>query len=279
MKRRIKRWFQLILGSIFFAVATRFFLDPAHVNTGGFIGLAQIISWLVSGTMNLSGIINFAINIPLCILAWCKLSHGFFIRTLVSVLIQTFLLSVLPVPAPIMPDVLSNTLFGGLLGGIGVGLCLRSAGCAGGMDILGVYLSKVRPDFSVGKLSYIINAFVLTLSAILFDLQTALYSLIFVIVCYYVSDKVHIQNINVWALIITKNPDLKHEINRQMGRGVSYWEGKGAYTNQDEEILVTAINKYEVRELKRIVRQADERAFCILNDGDPIRGNFEKRLL
>lgn len=281
-KRKLIQWIQIITGSVMFSVAVRLFLDPSHLNTGGFIGAAQILSWLISGgaTMGLAGIINLCFNIPLFILAWKKLSPRFFTKTLASVAIQTVAMSVIVQPAePIMPDPLSNAIIGGALGGLSVGLCLRAGGCAGGMDILGVYFSKVRPNFSVGQLSYIINFFVLGFSAFLFDLQTALYSLVFVLITYTISDKVHIQNINVWALIITTNPELKHIINRQMIRGASYWPGKGAFTGQDQEIIVTAINKYEVRDLKHIVREADPNAFVILNDGSPIRGNFEKRLV
>lgn len=281
-KRTLLRWTQLVAGSLLFPVAVRLFLDPSHLNTGGFIGAAQILSWLVSGgaTMSLAGIINMFFNIPLFILAWKKLSPNFFMKTVVSVVLQAVTMSFLPQPAiPIMPDPLSNAIIGGAMGGLGVGLCLRAGGCAGGIDILGVYFSKVRPNFSVGQLSYIINAFVLGASAFLFDLQTALYSLVFVLITYTISDKVHIQNINVWALIITTNPELKHIINNQMIRGASWWPGRGAYTGQPQEIIVTAINKYEVRELKQIVRAADPKAFVILNDGSPIRGNFEKRIV
>jgi uncharacterized membrane-anchored protein YitT (DUF2179 family) len=196
-----------------------------------------------------------------------------------SIGIQTVLFTWLPVPAPILPDVLSNAIIGAFVAGIGIGLCLRGQGCAGGLDILGMVLAKKKPDFSVGKLSYIVNAFVLAISAFLFDLQVSLYSFVFIIITYYVSDKVHIQNINVWALIITRNPEVKSIIMSKTGRGVTFWNGYGAYTDRPEEILVTAINKYEVRTLKNLVKEADPEAFVILTEGDPIRGNFEKRLI
>ncbi len=205
---------------------------------------------------------------------------GFIRKTVLSLVIQTVAMQSIPVAQTmILPDVISNALLAGVLGGLGVGLCLRSGGSAGGMDILGVYLSKVRRNFSVGKLSYALNAVILTWNGILFGMQSALYSLLFVMVCYFVSDRVHIQNIDVWALIITVNPKIKHEINEQMGRGVTWWNGNGAYTGRQQEILVTCINKYEVRQLSKLVKTLDPDAFVILNDGSPIRGNYEKRLV
>lgn len=275
------RYLELIVGSLLYPVAINLFLVPAGLNSGGLIGFAQILSWLfMGGTAAIAGIINFCFNIPLFWLAYKNLSMGFIRKTVLSLVIQTVAMQSIPVAQTmILPDVISNALLAGVLGGLGVGLCLRSGGSAGGMDILGVYLSKVRRNFSVGKLSYALNAVILTWNGILFGMQSALYSLLFVMVCYFVSDRVHIQNIDVWALIITVNPKIKHEINEQMGRGVTWWNGNGAYTGRQQEILVTCINKYEVRQLSKLVKTLDPDAFVILNDGSPIRGNYEKRLV
>lgn len=275
------RYLELIVGSLLYPVAINLFLVPAGLNSGGLIGFTQILSWLFMGsTAAIAGIINFCFNIPLFWLAYKNLSMGFIRKTVLSLVIQTVAMQSIPVAQTmILPDVISNALLAGVLGGLGVGLCLRSGGSAGGMDILGVYLSKVRRNFSVGKLSYALNAVILTWNGILFGMQSALYSLLFVMVCYFVSDRVHIQNIDVWALIITVNPKIKHEINEQMGRGVTWWNGNGAYTGRQQEILVTCINKYEVRQLSKLVKTLDPDAFVILNDGSPIRGNYEKRLV
>ena len=63
-----------------------------------------------------------------------------------------------------------------------------------------------------------------------------------------------------------------------MHRGVTYWKGAGAYTNDETYILVTAISKYEVPQIKKIVKDIDPKAFMIFNEGMSISGNFEKRL-
>lgn len=275
------KYLELILGSLLYPIAVRVFLEPAGLNSGGLIGLAQILYWLTThSTSSITGIINFCFNIPLFWLAYRSLSMGFIRKTILSLVIQTLALQLIPVSQTmILPDLISNALLGGILGGLGIGLCLRSGGSGGGLDILGVYLSKVRRDFSVGKLSYALNAVILTWNGVLFGMESALYSLMFVVVCYFVSDKVHIQNIDVWALIITVDPQLKHAINEELCRGVTWWNGNGAYTGRKQEILVTSINKYEVRQLTKLIKDRDPEAFVILNDGSPIRGNYEKRLV
>lgn len=279
-----KEWFkyvELVLGSLLFSLSISLFATPSKINTGGIPGIAQLFDHFIShpSTLQLTGIVNLLINIPLFILAFRTISKRFCVKTLVSVGIQTLTLSILPkLSQPIMIDILSNCFIGAIVGGIGIGLCLQSSGCAGGMDILGVYFSKTKPGFSVGKLSMILNALLFSLCAFLWGVQAALYSVIYVFVMYFVCDKVHYQNINITAMIFTKSPELKNQIMERTGRGVTYWDGKGAYTDQDLQILTTCLNKYELRRLKKIVNEVDPYAFVIFNEGTSITGGFEKRL-
>ena len=275
----VSKYLMLIAGSLLFPVAVNCFVVPAGLNTGGFVGLAQNISTILVGSAALTGAINFCFNIPLFVLSWKSISHKFFVKTVLSLIIQSTALSFLPVLSePILPDPLSNAVFAAVIGGFGIGLCLLSGGCAGGLDILGVYFSKKAPDISVGKISYMINFFVLGWSAFLFSLPAAMYSLIFVVIMYFVSDKVHYQNINVMALIITQNPEIKDVILEQTHRGVTCWKGNGAYTHSNTEILLSVVNKYEVNSLKKIVKDHDPHAFLLITGTKPVLGNVEKRL-
>lgn len=64
----------------------------------------------------------------------------------------------------------------------------------------------------------------------------------------------------------------------QMGRGVTNWDGAGAYTNKTAYILLVMISKYEVTQIKQIVHSIDPNAFMIFTEGCSVDGNFEKRL-
>lgn len=279
-KHQLYQYSLLILGSLLFPIGVTLFIVPWSLNTGGLIGIAQILSYtLVQGTA-LSGVFNFLMNIPLFILAWRKLSKNFVYKTLISLVIQSTLLSVLPVPSePILPDVLSNVIFGAILGGLGIGLCLQSAGSAGGLDILGMYFSVAKPGFSVGKLSYLVNVFVELIAAFIYGLPNALYSTMFLVLMYFISDKVHLQNICMYGLIITSVPEVKEHLLSDLGRGVTAWNGYGAYTGNQKEILLCVMNRYEVKAVKRIVRTYDPQAFFILCKGKAELGNYERRLM
>ena len=281
----IFKYLQVIAGSILFILGIYFFITPNGLNTGGIFGTAQLIDYFLRKSITLpasfdsAGIINMAITIPLFLLAFRTISKVFCSKTLVSVITQTITMAILPkFGTVIMPDPLSNVIAGAVMGGIGIGLCLRSSGCAGGMDILGVYFSKTRPNFSVGKLSIVLNAVLFSIYALIFDVQSSIYSIMYVFIMYFVCDRVHYQNINITAMIFTKHPEIKEDIMTRMGRGVTYWMGKGAYTETDQYILFTAINKYEIRRLYKILNEVDPNAFVILSEGQNITGGFEKRL-
>ena len=64
----------------------------------------------------------------------------------------------------------------------------------------------------------------------------------------------------------------------ETGRGVTNWEGTGAYTKENTEILYVVISKYEVNQIKRIVQESIKRFFMIFTEGTAVTGNFEKRL-
>lgn len=277
---KLWKWGEILVGALCFPIAVNFFIAPMSLNTGGLVGLSQILSYLFVKNNSLTGLITYCFNIPLLILAYRSISRSFFVKTVVATTLQSILMSFLPIPStPVLPDVLSNCLFAAVIGGAGIGLCLRAGGSLGGLDILGIYYAGKNPDFSVGKLSYILNAFVLTWSAMLFSLPVAMYSLIFLVVMYMVADKIHIQNISNYALIITANPEVRKAIMQQTGRGVTYWKGVGGYTDQEREILLTVFNKYETRTMRKIVKSVDPNAFFILTMGTPLLGNYEKRLV
>lgn len=280
-KNETIKYIQLIFGSALFALSINMFVTPNNINSGGIVGVAQLFDYFIphSPTFDLTGIVNALLNVPLFILAIRTISKKFCFKTILSIIVQTLTLSILPkTQIPIMEDLLSNCLIGAILGGIGIGFCLRSSGCAGGMDILGVYFSKTKPGFSVGKLSILLNVVLFSFCAFEWSLESSLYSIIYVAVMYFVCDRIHYQNINIAATIFTKEETLKNEIMERTGRGVTYWNGKGAYTDTDLFVLVTCLNKYEIRRLKKIIEEVDPHAFVILNEGSSITGGFEKRL-
>lgn len=275
----------IIAGAFIFCFGINVFIVPVGLYNGGVVGIAQIIRTLISDSIgvsknvDISGIINFIFNIPLLIMAYKSISKKFFYKTVISVIFQTIFFTIIKIPeAPIIVDTLAACLIGGIVSGVGIGITLRAGGSGGGIDILGVYLAKKFTSFSVGKLAIIINIGVYSICAVLFQVPIAIYSIIYTAFYSLIVDKIHYQNINTTATIITKKDNVEEKIMSEMGRGVTCWQGSGAYTKEGTHILMTVISKYEIGQLKKIVKEKDPQAFIIFNEGLSVTGNFEKRL-
>ncbi|CUX39567.1 YitT family protein [Clostridium sp. C105KSO13] len=285
-KQRIYSTCNMTLGAVIFAFGLNVFITPLSLYNGGFMGIAQLTRTLVIrlvpfsfGRTDIAGIIYLLINLPLVYMAWSKMGKVFFTRSVITIIIQTAALTLLPIPStPIIDDYLTACVIGGIIAGTGSGLILRGGSSGGGQDILGIYFSKKFPGFSVGKIGIIINIFVYGACLLVFNVEIAIYSLIYGVIYSIACDRVHIQNINMSVMIFTKKLGISRAIIDQLGRGVTNWDGSGAYTNETSYILFVVISKYEVRQLKRLVRSMDPHAFMIFTEGCSIAGNFERRL-
>ncbi len=287
LREALNEYIRIIAGCLLFAVSVNLLVVPAGIYNGGVYGLAQIIRTLlirysdlnIPTTFDISGIINYIINIPLFYIAYRFISRQFFIRTIFCLTVQTVFLSVIPVlETPIFSEPLLNVVAGGIVAGYGIGLMLRARGCSGGVDILGIYFLRNNIPFTVGKISIIVNAVIYSICAILFNLDVACYSVIYAAIISYTMDKTHYQSINMLCFVITKNKDLQHQLTKVLGRGVTYWNGKGAFLEEDMLVNVVVISKYEVKELKRVVNIIDPNAFVFMSEGITVDGYYLKKL-
>jgi len=274
----------IIGGSLLYALGMNLFLTPLHLFSGGGVGLAQLLTLFVEhfidvGSFNLYGIVYLIINIPLLFLAYFQLGYKFFIKTLIgSGAISLFITLVPTLAVPIVDDYLTSVLIGGIAAGAGVGLILIAGGSGGGIDVVAMWAAKKFKNASVGKISLYFNVLLYAIMLFMFDVQTVIYSLIYTVIFTLILDKTHYQNINVRVMIFTKKDGIDKEINVRTRRGVTKWDGCGAYTKESTQILVSCINKYEVNEVMDLVHSIDPQAFVIVDENVMVSGNFEKRL-
>ncbi|MGN1165420.1 MAG: YitT family protein [Lachnospiraceae bacterium] len=276
-----------VAGNLIYCLGFNLLIVPMKLYSAGFMGIAQLAELLcrqglhipVPASLNLTGIIYFVMNVPLMYMGYKILGKEFAVKTLAMTGLMSALLVVIPVPkVPIVEDYLTACIIGGIVCGVGDGLILRGRSSAGGQDIIGLCCAKKYPNFSVGKVAIIINIFVYGVCLFLFNIEIVIYSLIFATVLSVAVDKVHVQNINTSVMIFTKKLGISKAIMEQMGRGVTNWDGEGAYTNETSYILYVMISKYEVAQIKKIVHSIDPKAFMIFTEGCSVEGNFEKRL-
>lgn len=286
-RRAIVQLLWATIGSIMFAVSVNCIIVPLSLYNGGFMGVSQLIDTFIVDFLNvdvlagvdLIGSIYFLINIPLFYLGYRVMGAKFLAKTVLGVGIQSVLLTIIPISqSPIITDYLTACIVGGILAGSGVGIVLRNGCSGGGQDILGVVCAKKYPGFSVGQVNILMNILVYLICLWIFDIQIVIYSLIYTTILALAIDRVYTQTISTTAMIFTKKTGISKAIMEEMNRGVTRWDGEGAYTNEITYVLVTVISKYEVSQLKQVVREIDDQAFVVLTEGNSIIGNFEKRL-
>lgn len=288
-KSELKKIFYVVVGAFLFSLGINMFTVPIGLYSGGFVGMGQIVRTVLVeylhinlGSFDIAGTIYFLLNVPLFILAFRSLGKHFFAKTLLAVGASTVFMSIIPSPAvPYIADPLAACFIGGLISGAGCGMILVQGASGGGQDILGIYFMKKRGDFSVGKMTLIVNGFVYGICFILFDVTTVIYSVIFTMIQSMVIDKVHSQNICMEVMIFTANEkaeEIRAYIKDDLGRGNSYWGATGGYTETDNTIIYTIIDKHELSTLKRNVHEINPNAFVVIKEGVGVDGFFVKKL-
>lgn len=276
--RQVKSLLFIVAGCASFALGFDLFLQPNHINVGGVSGLSQLITHLTGfGSVALWSLL---INVPLFLISIKGVGRNFFLGSLLGMLltngfIQGF--SHLPVP---VTDPLLACLYGGLLTGFGVGLVFVSGASTGGVDIVARLVRPVVPHFPIGRIMLCIDVVIVALTGVVFgDINKALYSALTLYLCDKVLDSVvYGLDYSTVALIVSDQYEIiGRKIGEKLGRGVTILDGRGYYTGQNKQVLLTALKKRQAAELKNLVTDVDPDAFVILQEAHLVLGEGFKR--
>ena len=284
----IRRTLTAVFGTAIFAAGVNLFTVPIGLYSGGFVGISQIIRTVLveylhlnAGDFDIAGVVFWIINLPVLFMGYRVMGRVFMVKTILCVTTLTLFMSLIPIPkAPLIEEPLASCFIGGIVAGYGVGLVLKEGSSGGGLDIVGLYFAKKNKNSGVGRMSLIVNVGIYAVCAVMFNAEIVVYSVIYTVFYSMVIDKVHLQNINVQAVVITKKAadQIAGEVMKELGRGVTVWDARGAYTGEEEQILYVLLSKYEVGQLRRIVYGHNPEAFVIVEEGPDITGNFLKKL-
>ncbi len=275
-------WMYCVLGALIFSLSMNLFLVPLHIYSAGFLGIAQLLRDLLVYLLpwripfDIAGILNLFLNSFMILLAVQMLAKDFALHTAIVILFQSVFLSVIPVPStPLVEDVFISLLTGSILCAYGTKLFFKGRGSGGGIDIIGLYLTKTGKG-SVGGIYLIVNTVVYMICFIIYDSQVALYSIVHSCILSFIVDRIHEDNAESAALIITEDKTLKLQLLSEVGRGVTAWDGSGVYSGRKKEIMMVAITKGQYSDLKKRVYDRDEQAFVIFFDHVRVSGYFPK---
>ena len=274
LTRELIRFTAMVIGCCLYALGVDCFLLHNEIVGGGASGLASLLYLITDGRLNI-GLMTMAINIPILVLGLKQMGWQFIVRCLLTIAV----LSVFNEFFIFLPSLTDNRIlaavYGGILQGIGLGIFIKFKVSSGGTELLGREIRLWLKFFSRPVWTAILDAIIIISGAIaLHDFENIFYALILIFVSAKTSD-IFIMGINRSKLcyIITDfGNDISSYLLKHSPRGITLLEGKGMYTGNDKQILLTCVKPQQIDQLKAVVKQMDEHAFVIVSDANEVIG-------
>ena len=272
MQKKIRRYLGMTIGIAIVAIGINMFFVPNKIAAGGITGLATVLHYLSGLSV---GSLMLIFNVPLFIIGIKILGAKYGLKTLYGAIALAVLVDVFaPYTPTLTHDILLNSIYGGLLVGVGMGLVFRFRGNTAGTALAAAILHKIF-NITVGQALLILDFFVVAFAGIVFKSpELALYAIIAIFVTAKIIDLVQEGPNNSKAFfIMAAEPELLAEgILKEVDRGVTFLQGKGGYTGQDRELLLCVVETSEVTLLKELIYQHDPQAFIIVTDAQEVLG-------
>jgi uncharacterized membrane-anchored protein YitT (DUF2179 family) len=273
MWKKISGYLFMIIACLSYGVSTSLFLAPNTIVAGGVSGLAVIVN-LFNEKLPV-GMLIIAINVPILLLGLRFQGWKFILRCLLTIVllgVMTDLLAVLP---PMTSDSVLASLYGGVCQGIGIGLFVKYEFSSGGTELLGRVISRATKRIKIPACVAVLDGAIVLLGALVTkNPANMLYALIVVFVSAKVSEVVlmGLEKSKLCIIIADKGEEISETLVARSPRGVTLLDGKGMYTKNEHDVLLTCVKNNQLTQLKSIVKEIDERAFIIINDSVEVRG-------
>jgi uncharacterized membrane-anchored protein YitT (DUF2179 family) len=256
--------FLITAGSCVFGLGLKGIVLPHGMITGGISGLALLIYYW-TGQLS-PGVIYLLVNVPIFIMGWMFVSRRFFFYSLYGAGCLTLAIDIISIKLPVNDPMLA-VLAGGCLIGAGAGIILHSMGSAGGNDVIAVILNQ-RFNVRIGTFFFIFNLSLFAFSFGRLPVDLVLYSLAMSFVTSQVLEYfLNISNQRKMALVISMQSEkIASSIMDKMHRGVTFLEGRGAYTGKKMEVLLTVVHTMQIKRLEALVYDIDKEAFVIMGN-------------
>jgi len=277
--QEIQDWSMIFFGLFLYSIGWTGFLLPNGIATGGVTGIAAIVFFASSVPV---GITYFCINGILLLFSIKILGFKFSIKTIINVIILTFLLSVFQsiIKEPLVKgEPFMSCILGGVMCGLGLGLVFNFKGSTGGTDIIALIINKYR-NISIGKGLLMCDLLIICSSYFVFQsFEKIVYGLVVMGVTSYTVDMVlngARQSVQFF-IFSDKYEEIADTIIGQAHRGCTLLDGTGWYTKKSAKVLVVMAKKNESVTIFRIVKNIDPSAFITQSSVIGVYGNgFEQ---
>ena len=274
LRKTLLAYVWITLASVIYAIGFNWCYEPNQIGFGGITGVAQIINavlpWAPIGT------VVILLNAPLFLLGWRLLGGHLLLSSLYAMFISSLAIDLLHMVYTFQPmDPVLATIYGGVLMGGSLGIVFLQGATTGGTDLIARLLKLKLAWLPMGKLLMVIDLVVILAVAAAFG---NMYSALYGVVALYLSAKVMdmvlygLDTAKV-AYIISQDPQtIAYRLTRELDRGVTILQGRGAWSGQDKEVLMCAFKQRQIVAMKRMVKEIDPDAFLIVCDAHDVMG-------
>lgn len=276
MKATILDFVLITLGSFMDACGFYFFLAPNEIAAGGISGLSLVLQSFFP-QLPLGGLV-LAMSVILLITGFILIGSVFGVKTIYCSLAFPLMIWSLehlyPMSAPLGNDILIQLIFGVVLSGTGLSILYNRNASSGGVDILARILDKYY-HIGMGKGVFMLGSVVALLGALAFGLEKAMYALLGVFLYGIVMDNVIAGfNVSKHVTIITRESDaVKKFIVEELHRGATIYTARGAFTNAEQEVIITIVNRREFIQIRDFIKAYDASAFVSIQNINEVLGN------
>ena len=266
-------YFLLTVGSVILAINFDIFLAPFNIAPGGVSGAAIIIKRFTGW---LPGITMLVLTLPMLVTGFYYLGRfRFLIRAAYVTMIYSLGVDVLAtfLPAGVTNDLLLNALYGGVVGGIGIGFIYRGGTSPAGSSVISRVLN-LKTGIPNSQVYMLIDGGIILIAGVVFGWEMALYAFVTLFMWGLVADYI-LEGPSVvrTAFIVTDEPEnVSRALLDRMGVGLTSWTGKGMFSKRQHTTLFCALNRPDVKILTSIVNEVDPGAFVVIMQGHQARG-------
>ena len=275
------RYVLIAIGIVIGALSLIVFLQPLDIAPAGVAGASTLLNELFDTPI---GLIIFLLNIPIQTAGYIMLPNGgrVIMRSVVIILIFSVVVDNL---SPLVPtgglsdDRMLNALFGGITGGIGLGLIYRAGATFGGTSTIALVLQR-RFGFPMSTTFLCTDTLIIIAAGLVYGWEGALYSAISLFTAGLATDyMLEGPSVIRTAMIITDEPEeVAQRVFASLQRGATSWKIKGEYTGAERTMLYVTVARSQVRDLKDEVSQADPNAFIVIGMGHAAYGAGFRRV-
>ena len=275
-KVEVKRYGCAVIAAVIFAVNIKTFVRAGGLYPGGFNGLTLLIQGIFREFAGMEipyTLINVALNAIPVLIGLKYIGIKFTLSSCVVIVLSSILTDLIP-SQPITYDPLLISIFGGLINGFVVSLCLIGNTSSGGTDFIAIYFSEKNGQ---DIWNYILcgNAVILVAAGLLFGWDKALYSIIFQFTSTQMVQMLHQRYKKHTLFIITRHPDeVYEEISKLSHHSATRLDGTGCYSGDNTAMIYSVVSREEAKLLVKKVAELDPRALVNKIKTDFINGRF-----